>query len=73
MQCNRSDGHRFEGYEWEAAPITPIIEPRSKLSKCSDWQKKFVKPLQKGACDMYGECIYSETPLLEMDRRHGVH
>lgn len=59
MQCNRSDGHRFEGYNWEGAPITPVKlqMPVTRNSKCIQ-PRKWVKALQDGNCDMFGECIY---------------
>lgn len=56
MQCNRSDGHRFIGFEWEEAPIVevPIQLPIPQTS-CSSGGKS----LQNGnKCDMFGECIY---------------
>lgn len=59
MQCNRSDGFRFEGFDWEGAPVTPvkIQMPVSRNSKCLK-PKKWMKSLQEGLCDMFDECIY---------------
>lgn len=59
MQCNKSDGFRFEGFDWEGAPITPVKVqmPVSRNSRCLK-PKKWVKPLQEGLCDMFDECIY---------------
>uniref|UniRef100_A0A034WQK7 Tyramine beta-hydroxylase n=1 Tax=Bactrocera dorsalis TaxID=27457 RepID=A0A034WQK7_BACDO len=59
MQCNKSDGYRFEGYNWEGAPVTPVaikIPMHSKL--CPNYNPLWLKPLEKGACDLLGECIY---------------
>ncbi|XP_004530932.1 tyramine beta-hydroxylase [Ceratitis capitata] len=59
MQCNKSDGYRFDGYNWEGAPITPVaikIPMHSKI--CPNYNPLWLKPLEKGACDLLGECIY---------------
>lgn len=56
MQCNRSDGHRFSGFNWEGAPITevPIQLPQPKPS-CSRGGKSLQN---SNDCDMFGECFY---------------
>lgn len=59
MQCNRSDGTRFEGFNWEGAPITPVkvqLLPRGDLS-CHR-ERFWKKPIEDGLCDLLGECIY---------------
>lgn len=59
MQCNKSDGFRFEGYQWEGAPITPVqikIPIHRKL--CPNYNPLWLKPLERGECDLLGECIY---------------
>lgn len=55
MQCNRSDGHRFPGFDWEGASITevPILIPEPE-SVCSTHGKS----LKEGECDLLGDCIY---------------
>ncbi|XP_052870102.1 tyramine beta-hydroxylase [Anopheles cruzii] len=77
MQCNRSDGGRFEGFEWEDAPITPFrrpvrLQPAPTMGKyakdgCtgSPPALRWFKPLAEGHCDRFGECIYSETKQKE--------
>ncbi|XP_055389701.1 tyramine beta-hydroxylase [Condylostylus longicornis] len=59
MQCNRSDGYRFDGYNWEGSPITPvkIQVPLHRLS-CQNYNPFWLKPLEEGKCDLLGECIY---------------
>jgi dopamine beta-monooxygenase len=56
MQCNRSDGHRFEGFKWENAPITevPLQLPQPQPS-CSRGGKSL---RDSNNCDMFGDCIY---------------
>lgn len=59
MQCNRSDGQRFEGRNWEGVPPTPVqikIPIHRKL--CPNYNPLWLKPLEKGDCDLLGECIY---------------
>lgn len=59
MQCNKSDGHRFEGYEWEGVPITPVeIQVPIHRKSCHNYNPFWMKPLDEGACDLLGECIY---------------
>ncbi|XP_059613065.1 tyramine beta-hydroxylase [Phlebotomus argentipes] len=58
MQCNRSDGHRFEGFAWEDAPVTPVpFEIPLERESCS-FRDFWTKPLAEGQCDLLGECIY---------------
>jgi len=73
MQCNRSDGARFDGYNWEGAPITPVriqvpihwkFCPKenpfifnSKENNAEDYDEE-KRPLLYGECDFLGECIY---------------
>lgn len=59
MSCNKSDGNHFEGYNWEGAPITQVKVqmPVRKNSKCMK-PTKWMRPLQEGLCDIFGECIY---------------
>lgn len=56
MQCNKSDGHRFDGFNWEGAPITEVpIQPPFRYSSCA----RGGKSLQNSDdCDMFGMCIY---------------
>ncbi|KAH8298583.1 hypothetical protein KR018_001740 [Drosophila ironensis] len=59
MQCNRSDGTRFEGHSWEGVVPTPVqirIPIHRKL--CPNYNPLWLKPLEKGDCDLLGECIY---------------
>ncbi|KAH8386946.1 hypothetical protein KR093_003733, partial [Drosophila rubida] len=59
MQCNRSDGRRFEGRNWEGVATTPVqikIPIHRKL--CPNYNPLWLKPLEKGDCDLLGECIY---------------
>ncbi|XP_054744075.1 tyramine beta-hydroxylase [Anastrepha obliqua] len=59
MQCNKSDGYRFEDFDWEGAAVTPVeikIPMHGKL--CPNYNPLWLKPLEKGACDLLGECIY---------------
>ncbi|CAD7091391.1 unnamed protein product [Hermetia illucens] len=59
MQCNRSDGMRFEGYDWEGAPITPVrIQLPIHRESCQNYNPFWMKPLEDGECDLLGECIY---------------
>ncbi|XP_062538904.1 tyramine beta-hydroxylase [Armigeres subalbatus] len=67
MQCNRSDGFRFEGYDWEGAPITEFNPPRSTLRANCDIPPElhWFKPLEMGHCDVFGECIYEDEKIKE--------
>ncbi|XP_017029293.1 tyramine beta-hydroxylase [Drosophila kikkawai] len=64
MQCNRSDGTRFERSDdshagWEGVATTPVqirIPIHRKL--CPNYNPLWLKPLEKGECDLLGECIY---------------
>lgn len=59
MQCNRSDGQRYDGRNWEGVPTTPVqikIPIHRKL--CPNYNPLWLKPLEKGECDLLGECIY---------------
>ncbi|KAH8367012.1 hypothetical protein KR200_001524, partial [Drosophila serrata] len=64
MQCNMSDGTRFQraGVEhagWEGVATTPVqirIPIHRKL--CPNYNPLWLKPLEKGECDLLGECIY---------------
>lgn len=59
MQCNKSDGHRFEGWQWEGVPITPVeIQVPIHRKSCHNYNPFWMKPLDEGACDLLGECIY---------------
>lgn len=60
MQCNRSDGYRFDGPEWEGAPITEVdIEvPLHRYAVCPNYNPFGVIPLEQGDCGYLGECIY---------------
>lgn len=59
MQCNKSDGNRFDGFDWEGAPITPVkIQVPKKRTDCGDGSLVPVKSLEEGQCDLLGECIY---------------
>ncbi|XP_035789242.1 tyramine beta-hydroxylase-like [Anopheles albimanus] len=73
MQCNRSDGTRFPGYDWEGAPITPFKLPTvhpptaAKEPRCprTPAPLAWFKPLAEGHCDRFGECLYAEQKLKE--------
>ncbi|XP_055615641.1 tyramine beta-hydroxylase [Toxorhynchites rutilus septentrionalis] len=67
MQCNRSDGMRYEGFDWEGAPITEFSPPRKTLKTSSrvSPELKWFKPLEVGKCDAFGECIYADEKLKE--------
>lgn len=53
MQCNRSDGNRFEGFNWEDAPITKIPTQTPRTPKACG------KSLQMSEdCGWFGECYY---------------
>uniref|UniRef100_A0AAG5DPF1 DOMON domain-containing protein n=1 Tax=Anopheles atroparvus TaxID=41427 RepID=A0AAG5DPF1_ANOAO len=78
MQCNRSDGSRFDGFVWEDAPITQVKFPKPTSSSgynqeirttaktlCSQPTMNWFKPLMEGRCDRFGECIYAESKLKE--------
>lgn len=59
MQCNKSDGQRFNARNWEGVPTTPVqikIPIHRKL--CPNYNPLWLKPLEKGECDLLGECIY---------------
>lgn len=60
MQCNRSDGYRFAGYNWEGAPITEaeIQVPLHRDEVCENYNPFGVIPLEQGDCGYLGECIY---------------
>lgn len=68
MQCNRSNGMRFDGYNWEDAPITPVKLPvNQESSSCSSVPNnlRWFKSLNVGLCDNFGDCIYAETKVKE--------
>lgn len=55
MQCNKSDGQRFDGFEWEGAPITEVpVELPVVKGSCLN----AVESLHSGKCDLLGDCIY---------------
>lgn len=59
MQCNRSDGFRFENYNWEGAPITSAeIQVKLRRETCTNYNPFGVIPLEQGQCGYLGECIY---------------
>lgn len=59
MQCNKSDGNRFDGFNWEGAPITPVkIQVPNSRTNCDGNIGSVVKSLEEGQCDLLGECIY---------------
>lgn len=60
MQCNRSDGHRFDGFNWEGAPITraKVQVPIHRDACPQDYNSLGVIPLEQGRCGFLGECIY---------------
>uniref|UniRef100_A0A8D8CEN9 Tyramine beta-hydroxylase n=2 Tax=Culex pipiens TaxID=7175 RepID=A0A8D8CEN9_CULPI len=67
MQCNRSDGQRFEGFEWEGAPVTEFSPPRPALRESCHVSEElhWFKPVSVGKCDAFGECIYAEEKIKE--------
>lgn len=59
MQCNRSDGFRFDGFEWEGAKSTPVTVQLLQQGDVACRRDKFwKKPIEDGLCDLLGECIY---------------
>ncbi|CAO1392504.1 unnamed protein product [Diamesa serratosioi] len=55
MQCNKSDGQRYPGANWEGAPVTEVpIQLPQRPDICS----RGGRSLADGKCDMMGECIY---------------
>ncbi|XP_040169352.1 tyramine beta-hydroxylase [Anopheles arabiensis] len=68
MQCNRSNGLRFDGFEWENAPITSFnLAPPDQSKTCSPVKSGigWFRSLNNGLCDNYGDCIYADTKLKE--------
>ncbi|XP_055585811.1 tyramine beta-hydroxylase [Uranotaenia lowii] len=71
MQCNRSDGLRFEGFDWEGAPITEFSPPKPSTDaeldgRCSiPSELHWFKPLEMGKCDAFRDCIYAEEKIKE--------
>lgn len=59
MQCNRSDGYRFDNVEWEGSNITPVtLQLPVQNGKCENYNPFGVIPLEQGKCGFLGECIY---------------
>lgn len=60
MQCNQSDGQRFDGYNWEGAPITPVKLqiPQYTSNQCEYYNLYQMTSLEQGRCGYLGECIY---------------
>ncbi|XP_037025941.1 tyramine beta-hydroxylase [Bradysia coprophila] len=59
MQCNRSDGFRFDGFEWEGSNVTPVtLQIPVQSGKCENYNPFGVIPLEQGKCGFLGECIY---------------
>uniref|UniRef100_A0A1B0D5V1 Uncharacterized protein n=1 Tax=Phlebotomus papatasi TaxID=29031 RepID=A0A1B0D5V1_PHLPP len=58
MQCNQSDGHRFDGFDWEDAPITAVPFEIPYVRDGCSFRDFWTKPLVEGMCDLLGECIY---------------
>ncbi|KAJ6638977.1 Tyramine beta-hydroxylase [Pseudolycoriella hygida] len=59
MQCNRSDGFRFENFEWEGSNITPVtLMLPVQNGKCENYNPYGFIPLDQGKCGYLGECIY---------------
>ncbi|XP_058445069.1 tyramine beta-hydroxylase isoform X1 [Malaya genurostris] len=67
MQCNRSDGFRFDGFNWEGAPVTEFSPPRRTLKEhCKiPSELHWFKPLEVGKCDAFGDCIYADEKIKE--------
>lgn len=68
MQCNRSNGLRFDGFEWENAPIPSFnLAPPDQSKTCSPVKSGigWFRSLNNGLCDNYGDCIYADTKLKE--------
>lgn len=62
MQCNRSNGERFEGADWEAAATVPY-DLQLKPSRLDEWcpsrdHDEMDDPLEEGRCGYLGECEY---------------
>lgn len=59
MQCNKSDGNRFEGYNWEGVPITEMkIQAPNQDPLCENYNLHGIQSLEDGDCGYLGECIY---------------
>lgn len=59
MQCNKSDGFRFDGFNWEGAPITPVkIQVPDRADGNCKRNQYWTKPIEDGLCDLLDECIY---------------
>lgn len=59
MQCNRSDGFRFDNFEWEGSNVTPVtVQLPVQNGKCENYNPFGVIPLEQGKCGFLGECIY---------------
>lgn len=64
MQCNRSDGGRFEGDQWEALPPVVYQLPvqrayaTERAASCPFYNPFSVVPLEQGACGYMNDCVY---------------
>lgn len=64
MQCNRSDGARFAGHEWEALPPVEYRLPvqrayaTERADACPYYNPFDVVPLEQGACGYMNDCVY---------------
>ncbi|XP_002133496.2 tyramine beta-hydroxylase [Drosophila pseudoobscura] len=59
MQCNTSDGGRFASQSWEGvAPTAVQIKIPIHRKLCPNYNPLWLRPLEKGECDLLGECIY---------------
>lgn len=62
MQCNRSDGMRFDG-DWEGVPpvlydVQVKMESAVADETCPGYNPYFLMPLQQGVCGYMGDCVY---------------
>lgn len=57
MSCNRTNGKKFDGFNFEGAPITVLADQRPRpIKSCS---KSGLSLQNTELCDKFGDCIYS--------------
>lgn len=60
MQCNRSDGQRFTGAQWEGMPPVQytLPVPRAAAGACPNYNPFGVVPLEQGECGYMNDCVF---------------